>query len=190
MAAKRCLSKTELVLQFSPTKEEEAWLKRSWGAMVRSLDMVKQIQNRFNVDGLRVTIALLRGCQVVLLDNSKGCFEEFIKDNREVINYWFEWIQQSSLTTMTLLSRMVCFRFAGVPLKAWSDRCFMELGSLIGEVILVDEDTQSKHFLCEGKALILSNDKNKISTTVTLMIDGQAFSIAVEEEEWCMDPDW
>ncbi|GKV00874.1 hypothetical protein SLEP1_g13486 [Rubroshorea leprosula] len=55
----------------------------------------------------------------------------------------------------------------GVPLKAWSDRCFMELGGLIGKVILVDEDTK-----------------------ITLMIDGQAFSIAVEEEEWRMDLDW
>ncbi|GKV49957.1 hypothetical protein SLEP1_g56678 [Rubroshorea leprosula] len=71
--------------------------------------MVKQIQNRFNVDGVRVTVALL----------------------------------------------------GGVPLKAWSDRCFMELGGLIREVILVDEDTKSKLFLCE-----------------------------VEEEEWRMDPDW
>ncbi|GKV09904.1 hypothetical protein SLEP1_g21338 [Rubroshorea leprosula] len=48
----------------------------------------------------------------------------------------------------------------GVPLKAWSDRCFMELGGLIGELILVDEDTKSKSFLCEV------------------------------EEEWRMDPDW
>ncbi|GKV18280.1 hypothetical protein SLEP1_g28685 [Rubroshorea leprosula] len=58
-AATRCLSKPELVLNFSPTEEEGAWLKRSWGAMVRSLEMVKQIQNRFNVDGVKVTVALL-----------------------------------------------------------------------------------------------------------------------------------
>ncbi|GLT58938.1 hypothetical protein SLA2020_317930 [Shorea laevis] len=187
--ATRCFSKSELVLHFSPTEEEGEWLQRSWRAMVRSLDMVKQIQNRFNVDGLRVTVALLRGRQVVLLDNSEGFFEEFMKENRELLDYWFEWIQQSSLTTMPLESRMVWLRFTGVPLKAWSDRCFMELGGLIGEVILVDEDTKSKSFLCEGRVLILSNDKHKISTKVTLMIDSQAFPVAVEEE-WRMDLDW
>ncbi|GKV29688.1 hypothetical protein SLEP1_g38593 [Rubroshorea leprosula] len=46
-------------------------------------------------------------------------------------------------------SRMVWLRFAGVPLKAWSERCFTELGALLGEVILVDEDTKSKSFLSE-----------------------------------------
>ncbi|GKV07275.1 hypothetical protein SLEP1_g19071 [Rubroshorea leprosula] len=188
--AMRCLSKSDLVLNFSPTEEEGAWLKRSWGAMVRSLDMVKQIQNRFNVDGVRVTVALLGGRQVVLLDNSEGCLEEFIKDNRELIDYWFEWIQQSSLTTMPLLSRLVWLRLTGVPLKAWSDRCFTELGGLIGEVILVDEDTKSKSFLCEGRVLILSTEKTKISTIVMLQIDGEVFPVTVEEEEWRMDPDW
>ncbi|GLU21016.1 hypothetical protein SLE2022_371820 [Rubroshorea leprosula] len=189
-AVTRCLSKPELVLKFSPSEEEGAWLKRSWGAMVRSLDMVKQIQNRFNVDGVQVTVALLGGRQVVLLDNSEGCLAEFIKENRELIDYWFEWIQQGSLTTMPLLSRMVWLRFTGIPLKAWSDRCFMELGGLIGEVILVDEDTKSKSFLCEGRVLILSNEKHKISTIVSLLIDGQVFPVTVEEEEWQMDPDW
>ncbi|GKV09841.1 hypothetical protein SLEP1_g21281 [Rubroshorea leprosula] len=188
--AMRCLSKPDLVLTFSPTEEEGAWLKRSWGAMVRSLDMVKQIQNRFNVDGVRVTVALLGGCQVVLLDNSEGCLEEFIKDNRELIDYWFEWIQQSSLTTKPLLSRLVWLRLTGVPLKAWSDRCFTELGGLIGEVILVDEDTKSKSFLCEGRVLILSTEKTKVSTIVKLQIDGEDFPVTVEEEEWRMDPDW
>ncbi|GLU01785.1 hypothetical protein SLE2022_190690 [Rubroshorea leprosula] len=189
-ATKRCLSKPDLVLNFSPTEEEGAWLKRSWGAMVRSLDMVKQIQNRFNVDGIRVTVALLGGRQVVLLDNSEGFLEEFIKENRELVDYWFEWIQQSSLTTMPLLSRMVWLRLTGVPLKAWSDRCFTELGGLIGEVILVDEDTKSKSFLCEGRVLILSMEKTKISTIVMLQIDGEVFPVTVEEEEWRMDPDW
>ncbi|GLT40899.1 hypothetical protein SLA2020_149980 [Shorea laevis] len=158
--------------------------------MVRSLELVKQIQNKFDVDGLLVTVALLGGRQVILLDNSEGCLEEFIKSNKELMDSWFEWAQQSSLTTMSSVSRLVWLRITGVPLQAWSERCFIELGGLIGEVILVDEDTKSKTFLCEGRVLILSDEKCRISNTMTLLIDGQAFPMSVAEEEWRTGPDW
>ncbi|GKV45295.1 hypothetical protein SLEP1_g52400 [Rubroshorea leprosula] len=101
--------KIDLVLEFTPKDEEVAWLKRSMVAMVRSLDMVKKIQNRLDVDGLMVNVALLDGHHVILVDYSEGCLEEFISHNSEL---------------------------------AWSERCFTELGGLIGEVILVDEDTR------------------------------------------------
>ncbi|GKU99544.1 hypothetical protein SLEP1_g12379 [Rubroshorea leprosula] len=49
---------------------------------------------------------------------------------------------------------------------AWCERCFVELGALIGEVILVDEDTS------------------------TVKVDGEFFPIMVMEEEWRMALDW
>ncbi|GLT95391.1 hypothetical protein SLE2022_130750 [Rubroshorea leprosula] len=186
----RFSSKTDLVLEFSPNDEEVAWLKRSMVAMVRSLDMVKKIQNRLDVDGLLVNVALLGGHHVILVDYSEGCLEEFISHNSELVDSWFEWIQPISSSMKASGSRLVWLRFAGVPLKAWSERCFTELGGLIGEVILVDEDTRSKSFLCEGRVLILSEEKSKISATIALKVDGMVFPIAVQEEEWRMDPDW
>ncbi|GKV52128.1 hypothetical protein SLEP1_g58721 [Rubroshorea leprosula] len=93
-----------------------------------------------------------RGQQVVLLDNSEGCLEEF--------------------------------------LNAWSERCFVELGGLIGEVILVDEDTRSKLFLCEGRVLILHKDKSKLHSIITLMVNGKGFPIMVMKHEWRVDPNW
>ncbi|GLT79033.1 hypothetical protein SLA2020_505430 [Shorea laevis] len=152
--------------------------------------MVKNIQNRLDVEGLMVNVALLGGRQVILVDNSEGGLEELLNQNRELVKLWFEWIQPSSLSTMSSPSRLVWLRFNGVPLKAWSERCFTELGSLMGEVILVDEDTRSKSFLCEGRVLILSAEKNKISTTICLRVDEEDFQVAVSEEEWRMDPDW
>ncbi|GKV22565.1 hypothetical protein SLEP1_g32427 [Rubroshorea leprosula] len=184
----RSSPKTDLVLEFTPNDEEVAWLKRSMVAMVRSLDMVKKIQNRLDVDGLLVNVALLGGHHIILVDYSEGCLEEFISHNSELVESWFEWIQPMSLSTMSPVSRLVWLRFTGVPLKAWSERCFTELGGLIGEVILVDEDTRSKSFLCEGRVLILSEEKSKISTSIALQVDSKAFPITVQEEEWMMDP--
>ncbi|GKV01451.1 hypothetical protein SLEP1_g14002 [Rubroshorea leprosula] len=182
--------KTDLVLEFTPKDEEVAWLKRSMVAIVRSLDIVKKIQNRLDVDGLMVNVALLGGHHVILVDYSEGGLEEFISHNSELVESWFDWIQPMSLSTMSSASRLVWLRCTGVPLKAWSERCFTELGGLIGEVILVDEDTRSKSFLCEGRVLILSEEKSKISTSISLIVDGKAFPITVQEEEWRMDPDW
>ncbi|GKV02903.1 hypothetical protein SLEP1_g15281 [Rubroshorea leprosula] len=180
----------ELVLQFSPREDEVAWLRQSRVASVRSLDMVIKIQNRLDVDGILVNVSLLGGRHVLLMDNSEGCLEEFIAKNRELMESWFEWIQPTLVSTMPSRNRLVWLRFNGVPLQAWSERCFLELAGLIGEVILVDDDTKSKSFLCEGQVLVLCDDTMKISQNITLMVDGESFLIKVLEEEWRMDPDW
>ncbi|GKV24793.1 hypothetical protein SLEP1_g34360 [Rubroshorea leprosula] len=181
---------TVQVLNFIPKNEEVAWLKRSMVAEVRSLDLVKRIQNSLDVEGVLVSVALLGGRQIILVDNSEGGLEEFLNRSKDLVELWFEWIKPCSLSTVSSLCRLVWLRLNGVPLKAWSERCFTELGNIIGEVILVDEDTRSKSFLCEGRVLILSAEKRKISTTICLRVDGEDFPIAVSEEEWRMDPDW
>ncbi|GLU00004.1 hypothetical protein SLE2022_174020 [Rubroshorea leprosula] len=180
----------ELVLQFSPREDEVAWLKQSRVALVRSLDLVMKIQNRLDVDGVMVNVALLGGRHVLLMENTEGCLEEFIDKNKELVEFWFEWIQPTSLYTMTSRNRLVWLRFNGVPLRAWSERCFSELAGLIGEVILVDDDTKSKSFLSEGRVLVLCDDSMKISQTINLMVNEESFLIKVSEEEWHMDPDW
>ncbi|GKV46286.1 hypothetical protein SLEP1_g53278 [Rubroshorea leprosula] len=75
----------DLVLEFTPKDEEVAWLKRSMVAKVRALDMVKKIQNRLDVDGLLVNVALLGGHHVILVDYSEGCLVEFISNNSELV---------------------------------------------------------------------------------------------------------
>ncbi|GKU93387.1 hypothetical protein SLEP1_g6982 [Rubroshorea leprosula] len=77
-----------------------------------------------------------------------------------------------------------------VPLKGWSERCFVEIASTMGEVLLLHEDTSKKTFLCDGRVLILSSDMNKIATSISLMVDGQLFELQVTQEEWRVDPDW
>ncbi|GLU17751.1 hypothetical protein SLE2022_341070 [Rubroshorea leprosula] len=180
----------DLVLDFLPSDEEVAWLNKSMVAVVRSLDMVRQIQHRMDVDGLMVNVALLGGRQIILVDNSEGCLVEFIENNKELTELWFEWVQPTSLSTVSAASRLAWLRFSGVPLHSWSERCFAELGGLIGEVILVDEDTKSKSFLCEGRVLILCETRAKISASILLKVGNEAFPIEVAEEEWRMDPDW
>ncbi|GKV32445.1 hypothetical protein SLEP1_g41054 [Rubroshorea leprosula] len=155
-----------LVLEFLPSDEEVAWLNRSMVAMVRSLHMI------------------------ILIDNSEGCLVEFIENNKELTELWFEWVQPTSLSTVSAASRLAWLRFFGVPLHSWSERCFAELEGLIGEVILVDEDTKSKSFLCEGWVLIMCEKRAKISATIHLKVGNEAFPIEVAEEEWRMDPDW
>ncbi|GLT38124.1 hypothetical protein SLA2020_123900 [Shorea laevis] len=177
----------DLVLELTPKDEEVAWLNRSMVAVVRSLDMVRQIQHKMDVDGLMVNVALLGGRQIILVDNFEGCLAEFIEKNKELTEIWFEWVQPTSLSTVSSASRLAWLRFTGVPLRTWSERCFVELGGLIGEVLLMDEDTKSRSFLCEGRVLILCETKGKISATISLKVESKVFPIEVAKEEWRMD---
>ncbi|GKU98995.1 hypothetical protein SLEP1_g11917 [Rubroshorea leprosula] len=96
----------ERVLNFIPKDDEVVWLKQSMVAKVRSLDMVKKIQNSLDVEGLMVNVALLGGRQVILVDNSEGGLEEFLNQTRELVELWFEWIKPCSLSTVSSLSRL------------------------------------------------------------------------------------
>ncbi|GKU97412.1 hypothetical protein SLEP1_g10561 [Rubroshorea leprosula] len=87
-------------------------------------------------------------------------------------------------------SRLVWLRITGVPLKAWSDRCFTLIEGTVGEVVLVHDDTKNKSFLCEGRVLVLCTDASKIAKSVQLQIEGQLYEVGVLEEEWRSDPDW
>ncbi|GLT90043.1 hypothetical protein SLE2022_079960 [Rubroshorea leprosula] len=55
---------------------------------------------------------------------------------------------------------------------------------------MLHADTKSKSILCDGRVLILSAERHKISKTLFLKVEGKLYEILVTEEEWRVDPDW
>lgn len=63
--------------------------KKNMVDAVRPLDMVMTIHNRLDVDGLMVNVALLGGRQVLSVDNTKACLEEFFNYHKDVVESLF-----------------------------------------------------------------------------------------------------
>ncbi|GLT47335.1 hypothetical protein SLA2020_210400 [Shorea laevis] len=179
----------EEVIDFTPMKEEVSWLEGSMVAVVRLVAMITSIQERIAVDGGVITVSLLGGQRVLLTEHDAGYMADYLQQNKELFDLWFESIKPWSLATQES-SRLVWLRISGVPLKAWCNRCFERIGNLVGEVVSIHEDTTKRSILCDGRVLILCSEMSPVSRTVKLKVDEQLHSVGVTEEEWRSDPDF
>ncbi|GLU07983.1 hypothetical protein SLE2022_249190 [Rubroshorea leprosula] len=117
-----------------------------------------------------------------------GFLSEFRQHNMDLFDLWFESIQPWTKAPSSN-GRLIWLRITGVPLKAWSVRCFEKIGESVGEVIRIHEDTRNRAILSEGRVLVVSSEASKISKSITLKVNEQQFEGGVVEEEWRTDPD-
>ncbi|GKV06313.1 hypothetical protein SLEP1_g18214 [Rubroshorea leprosula] len=183
------LETQEEIMEFIPEQSELQWLEGGMVVIIKSLTIINEIQQRIDVEGGLITLAPLGGRKVLLTEKEPGFLLEFMKLNKEVLALWFEDIQSWDKEVQER-SRMVWLRISGIPLKAWSDRCFMMIGESVGEVIKIHKDTKMKSILCDGRMLVISPVDHKISKRITLKVEEKLYEIRVDEEEWRSDPDW
>ncbi|GKV51081.1 hypothetical protein SLEP1_g57759 [Rubroshorea leprosula] len=185
----KIVEKGEETMEFIPTGEEMQWLEGGMVAEVRSMATVSEIQEQLDVDGGSISLAPIGGKRLLLTERVKGYLAEYMKLNEELCGLWFESLKPWEKATEEK-SRMVWLRIAGVPLKAWSERCFRMIGETIGEVLMIHDDTKKKSILWDGRVLILCPDSSKISKRTKLRVEEQVYEIEIVEEEWRSDPDW
>ncbi|GKV33388.1 hypothetical protein SLEP1_g41905 [Rubroshorea leprosula] len=183
------LETQEEIMEFIPEQSELQWLEGSMVVIVKSLTIINDIQQRIDVEGGLITLAPLGGRRVLLTEKEPGFLLESMKLNKEVLALWFEDIQSWDKEVQER-SRMVWLRIFGIPLKAWSDRCFMMIEKSVGEVIKIPEDTKMKSILCDGRMLVICSADHKISKRIKLKVEEKLYEILVEEEEWRSNPDW
>ncbi|GKV48781.1 hypothetical protein SLEP1_g55572 [Rubroshorea leprosula] len=157
--------------------------------VVKSMSMIYIIQERLDVDGGLINISPLGGRSILLTERLAGYLNEYVQQHKELFELWCEKIHSWDVAPQNY-GRMVWVRISGVPLKAWSDRCFEKIAASLGEVVLVHEDTKSKSILCDGRVMILCSERNKIVKTLKLKVEETLYQIGVTKEEWRADPDW
>ncbi|GKV42785.1 hypothetical protein SLEP1_g50152 [Rubroshorea leprosula] len=158
-------------------------------AEVRSMALVSEIQEHLDVDGGSISLVPMGGRRMLLTERVKGYLAEYMKLNEELLGLWFVSLKPWEKATEEK-SRMVWLRITGVPLKAWSERCFQTIGETIGEVLMIHDDTKKKSILWDGRVLVLCSNSNKISKRTQLRVGEQGYEIEIVEEEWRSDPDW
>ncbi|GLU14925.1 hypothetical protein SLE2022_314650 [Rubroshorea leprosula] len=136
-----------------------------------------------DVDGGIITLSPLGGRSVLLIKRVKGYFKEYMMDNKELFDLWFDSIQPW-IETPFQSCRLVWLCISGVSLKAWNDRCFAMIGGLVGEVVMIHDDTRRKAILCDGKVLVLHSVESKVSKCIKMKVDERIYEIRVVEEEW------
>ncbi|GKV16128.1 hypothetical protein SLEP1_g26814 [Rubroshorea leprosula] len=177
------------LIEFTPVQEEVQWLEGSMVVVVKALEDITDIQDRMEVDGGSISLLPLGGRQFLLVERVQGFLSEFRQHNMDLFDLWFESIQPWTEAPSSN-GRLIWLHITGVPLKAWSVRCFEKIGESVGEVIRLHEDTRNRAILSEGRVLVVSPEVGKISKSITLKVNEQQFEVGVVEEEWRTDPDW
>ncbi|GKV41205.1 hypothetical protein SLEP1_g48771 [Rubroshorea leprosula] len=147
------------IIDFSPMIEETNWLDGSMVVIVMLMALVTGIEKRFDVEWGLLTVPL-GGRGVLLTERVQGYLSEYMVQNKELFDLWFEAIFPWAKALVNRC-KMAWLRTSGVPLKSWSDRCFETIGGLVGEALLVHEDTRMKSILCNGRVLVLCLEMNK-----------------------------
>ncbi|GKV41666.1 hypothetical protein SLEP1_g49166 [Rubroshorea leprosula] len=93
MVENRMVEPQKEIMEFTPEQEENQWLEGGLVAVVKSLSVVKDVQQRIDVDGGLITISPLGGRKVLLSEHKPGYLLEFMNHNKELFSLWFEDIQ-------------------------------------------------------------------------------------------------
>ncbi|GLT49722.1 hypothetical protein SLA2020_232600 [Shorea laevis] len=179
----------EEIIEFTPIDEELQWLEGGMVAMVRSLAMISEIQERIDVDGSSILLSPIGGRRVLLTERVAGYLSEYMKLNEELFNLWFESIKPWEMAPEER-SRMVWLHISRVPLKAWGERCFKMVGETVGEVLMIHEDTKEKSILWDERLLVLCPNSSKLAKRIKLKVEDKVYEVEIVEEEWCFDPEW
>lgn len=92
---------------------------------------------------------------------------------------WFEWWKEWKASD-TNRCRTVWTRWIGVPLNAWSARFFKMGFKSLGRMVELHKSTEKKEWL-EAAFVKLETECNLVNRNLTGLIDGNRFSIRIDE---------
>ncbi|KAK2652034.1 hypothetical protein Ddye_011890 [Dipteronia dyeriana] len=87
-------------------------------------------------------------------------------------------------------SRLVWVNCWGIPLRCWMQAFFDELGWLVGELILIENETLLRNRLDKGRIMILVPQSTDVSCKVKVYGDRGSFVVKVEEDRNPVDVKW
>lgn len=81
------------------------------------------------------------------------------------------------------VERFVWLSCYGMPLNAWSNSTFQNIGNLWGDFLQIDESTLKASSFVRARILIATDQFDKLEGNMNLMVDNVYYSIKVIEEE-------
>ncbi|KAK1561193.1 hypothetical protein Q3G72_035362 [Acer saccharum] len=84
---------------------------------------------------------------------------------------------------ITPQARLAWVEFRGIPLDCWCEDFFLRLGWMVGEPLLIDEETLSRNNLMCGRVMILLPGRSKCPDYVKVVSGSNSFMVSVMEDQ-------
>ncbi|GKV21933.1 hypothetical protein SLEP1_g31856 [Rubroshorea leprosula] len=171
-------------MEYNVKEEEYSWLEGCFVGKVHSVEMVRNLQEKFYMEGYFSCRIRAMGGKMVLLDCED---KEELKDLVEMASDWLaQWFEEVSPWTPEKVAseRFVWIRCQGVPLNVWKSEFFADMSGTWGKFICVDDSTSQKRRFDIGRFLISTPIMETISVKRSIRINGSLYNIKFTEEEF------
>lgn len=157
------------------------WLFRSAIAIMSRLVSTEDLEQVFTRErGIKVQIKAIGGRFVIITFTDVESRDSIIKE--KWLTNWFEEIRPWK-GEQAKEERFVWLSCYGMPLNAWSNTTFKEIGDKWGKFLQVDEATSKGSSYVQAKILIATNQFQKLNGYVDLITDEAIYPVRVMEDD-------
>ena len=79
------------------------------------------------------------------------------------------------------MSKLKWFDVYGVPLSCWCKEFFKKLGGLVGEMVMLEDDTECKRRFDRGRFLAIVPLQSQVDSLVSVKIGNRSFKVRLKE---------
>ncbi|GKU93946.1 hypothetical protein SLEP1_g7495 [Rubroshorea leprosula] len=163
-------------MEFNVKPEEYAWLEGSYVGIVHSVEMVRNLQEKFYMEGyFSCQIRAMGGKMVLLTDQDKEEVKDLVKMASDWLRQWFEEVRPWT-PQMTAKERYVWIRCQRAPVNVLGSDFFSTMGHSWGNFMCLDDSTSKKESESEDR------ESWSIGTEPEMLEEVQ-FGCLVEEDD-------
>ncbi|GKV33853.1 hypothetical protein SLEP1_g42303 [Rubroshorea leprosula] len=131
-------------IEYNVKSEDYSWLDGCYVGTAHSVEMVRNLQEKFYMEGYFSCRIRAMGDKLVLLDcEDKEELKDLVELGANWLGQWFEEVQPWTLD-MVSKERFVWMRCQGAPLNAWEPDFFATMGCAWGKFICLDDSTKEE----------------------------------------------
>ncbi|KAL7246551.1 hypothetical protein ACSBR2_001612 [Camellia fascicularis] len=158
------------------------WLYESLLVVLNSFTAFNEFKDevKARMEGVRVRsgggrLAVLTFSSKQQMNDARACMDNWIS---EWSDYITDWEKGKSIRS----ERCVWITCMGVPLNVWSVQTFIDIGSLLGEVVQLDNAINNPNSFQYGKVRVATSSVEVINTMVFLECNGSMYPVRVCED--------
>ncbi|GKV25593.1 hypothetical protein SLEP1_g35004 [Rubroshorea leprosula] len=170
--------------EYNSSQEDSSWLEGCYVGTTHSVEMVRNLQEKFYMEGYFSCRIRAMGGRLVLMDcEDKDELKDLVESASEWLGQWFEKVCPWT-PNLVAEERFVWIKCQGVPLNVWGPKFFASMGSSWGKFICLDDSTSQRRRFDIARFLISTPIMNNISVTRQIKIDGSVYKLKFTEEEF------
>ncbi|GKV49720.1 hypothetical protein SLEP1_g56454 [Rubroshorea leprosula] len=170
-------------LEYNVQQEDSAWLDHCYVGLAHSIEIVRNLQEKFYMEGYFSCRIRAMGGKMVLLDcGEKGELEDLVEMASQWLGQWFEWVRPWS-ADMVVKDRFVWIRCQGAPLNVWGTTFFESMACSWGKFMCLDDSTSKRKRFDIARLLISTQIMDNISVMRQIKINGSLYNLKFTEEE-------